>query len=35
MIPARNPLQNWHWQRPEPRLANVQLIATDALRRAG
>jgi electron transport complex protein RnfB len=34
MLPAKNPLQTWHWQRPEPRLANVQLIATDAMRRA-
>lgn len=29
MIPAKNPLQNWHWQRPDPRLAQVQLIASD------
>ena len=35
MIPAKSPLQSWHWPRPEPRLAGVQLIATDALRRAG
>jgi electron transport complex protein RnfB len=35
MIPARSPLQSWHWQRPDPRLAGVQLIATDQLRRAG
>lgn len=34
MIPAKNPLQNWHWERPEPRLAGVRLIATDALRKA-
>lgn len=34
MIPAKNPLQNWHWQRPDPRLANVQLIASDWMREA-
>ena len=34
MIPAKNPLQNWHWVRPDPRLAGVQLIATDLLRKA-
>ncbi|HHX83137.1 MAG TPA: electron transport complex subunit RsxB [Pseudomonadaceae bacterium] len=37
MIPARNPMQNWQWQRPDsrPQLGKVRLIATDALRRAG
>jgi electron transport complex protein RnfB len=29
MIPAKNPLQNWHWQRPAPRPAQMQLIASD------
>ena len=35
MIPAKNALQNWHWDRPDPRLAGIQLIATDQLRKAG
>jgi electron transport complex protein RnfB len=35
MIPARSPLQTWHWQRPDPRLQNVQLISTDLLQKAG
>jgi electron transport complex protein RnfB len=35
MIPAQNPLQTWHWQRPDPRLRNVTLIASDVLRKAG
>ncbi len=34
MIPEKNPLQNWHWQRPDPRLQNVQLIVTDQMRKA-
>lgn len=33
MVAAKNPLQTWHWQRPDPRLQNVQLIATDLLRK--
>lgn len=31
MIPALTPQQRWHWQRPDPRLQQVALIATDAL----
>ena len=34
MIPEKNPLQNWHWQRPDPRLRNVELIVTDQMRKA-
>jgi electron transport complex protein RnfB len=34
MVPAKIPLQTWHWQRPDPRLHKVQLIATDVLRKA-
>jgi electron transport complex protein RnfB len=35
MIPLRNAHQNWSWPRPDPRLARVDLIATDLSHRTG
>jgi electron transport complex protein RnfB len=35
MIPLRNAQQNWSWPRPDPRLAGIDLIATDLPHRAG
>jgi electron transport complex protein RnfB len=35
MVPLKNAQQNWHWPRPDPRLAGIALIATDLQHRAG